>query len=190
VGPRLDEGLGLSTHDRVQYLSLADNPPDTDRSVITRDTKRPAKRRTRNPFALFDVAGAAYEVRASLVRFVGRDHELAVLRTALHDASAGRGRLLFLVGEPGIGKTSLAAELAGEATREGAQVLIGHADDSGGASPFWPWVQIVRGYLDKVDTDTVRTELGAGAADVAAVIPDVREWLPGMRAPALSTSSD
>src|SRR5262245_6804212 len=111
------------------------------------------------------------------MRFVGRDHELAVLRAALHDASAGRGRLLFLVGEPGIGKTSLAAELADEAMREGAQVLIGRADDGEGASPFWPWVQIVRGYLDQVDTDTVRTDLGAGAADVADVIPDVRERL-------------
>jgi tetratricopeptide (TPR) repeat protein len=114
------------------------------------------------------------------MRFVGRDHELAVLRAALHDASAARGRLLFLVGDPGIGKTSLAAELADEATREGAQVLIGRADDGEGASPFWPWVQIVRGYLDQVDTDTVRRELGAGAADVADVIPDVRERVPGL----------
>jgi hypothetical protein len=114
------------------------------------------------------------------MRFVGRDHELAVLRAALHDASAAHGRLLFLVGDPGIGKTSLAAELADEATREGAQVLIGRADDGEGASPFWPWVQIVRGYLDDVDTETVRTELGSGAADVADVIPDVRERVSGL----------
>jgi len=114
------------------------------------------------------------------MRFVGRDHELVVMRAALHDASAARGRLLFLVGDPGIGKTSLAAELADEATREGARVLIGRADDGEGASPFWPWVQIVRAYLDQVDTDTVRTELGAGAADVADVIPDVRERVSGL----------
>src|SRR5262245_44603786 len=114
------------------------------------------------------------------MRFVGRDYELAVLRAALHDASASRGKLLFLVGDPGIGKTSLAAELADEATREGAQVVIGRADDGEGASPFWPWVQIVRGYLDQVDTDTVRRELGVGASDVADVIPDVRERVSGL----------
>lgn len=44
--------------------------------------------------------------------FVGRQQEMAVLETALRDAMSGRGRLVMLVGEPGIGKTRTARELA------------------------------------------------------------------------------
>ena len=44
--------------------------------------------------------------------FVGRDRETGELRAAIEQAFAGRGRLLMLVGEPGIGKTRTARELA------------------------------------------------------------------------------
>jgi Holliday junction resolvasome RuvABC ATP-dependent DNA helicase subunit len=44
--------------------------------------------------------------------FVGRAQELADLRVALDDACTGRGRLLLLSGDPGIGKTRLAVEIA------------------------------------------------------------------------------
>ena len=44
-------------------------------------------------------------------RFVGRSHELAVLRAAYREAAAGDARLVLLAGEPGIGKTELAAAL-------------------------------------------------------------------------------
>ena len=42
--------------------------------------------------------------------FVGRQREMAVLRAALDDAQSGQGQLVMLVGEPGIGKTSIAKE--------------------------------------------------------------------------------
>ena len=44
--------------------------------------------------------------------FVGRQREMAELLAALDDALSGRGRLVMLVGEPGIGKTRIAQELA------------------------------------------------------------------------------
>ncbi len=55
--------------------------------------------------------------------FVGRQKELADLKRALEDAMAGQGRLVMLVGEPGIGKTRTAQELASYAETRGAQVL-------------------------------------------------------------------
>ena len=42
--------------------------------------------------------------------FVGRETELTALRAAIDDALAGRGRLVLLAGEPGIGKTRTAQE--------------------------------------------------------------------------------
>ena len=57
--------------------------------------------------------------------FVGRHRELARLSAALEDALSGQGRLVMLVGEPGIGKTRTAQELAVLAEQRGAQVLWG-----------------------------------------------------------------
>ena len=52
--------------------------------------------------------------------FVGRQRELGELRAALEESLAGRGRLAMLVGEPGIGKTRTAQELAFYAQDRGA----------------------------------------------------------------------
>ena len=69
--------------------------------------------------------------------FVGRQQELADLKAALEDAVSGHGRLLMLVGEPGIGKTRTAQELAGHAETLGAQVLWGRCYEDEGAPPYW-----------------------------------------------------
>ena len=51
--------------------------------------------------------------------FVGRSREMAELTAALDDALAGRGRMVMLAGEPGIGKTRAAQELAAPAEQRG-----------------------------------------------------------------------
>src|SRR5262245_48269466 len=106
-------------------------------------------------------------------RFIGREQELGVLRAALAETFAGRGRTVLLAGEAGIGKTRLTIELAAFAQQQHAHVLLGRCHEGNGAPPFWPWTQILRGYLMHYDTDTVRTEMGAGAADIAQVMPEV-----------------
>jgi DNA-binding CsgD family transcriptional regulator len=75
---------------------------------------------------------------------VGRAHELAVLRSALGDAGDGMGRLVLVVGEPGIGKTRLAREIAGRALAAGHAVAWGRCVEADGAPPYWPWLQILR----------------------------------------------
>ncbi len=71
--------------------------------------------------------------------FVGRDRELAELNKALEETLAGHGRLVMLVGEPGIGKTRTSQELASLAERRGALVLWGRCYEEEGAPPYWPW---------------------------------------------------
>ncbi len=56
-------------------------------------------------------------------RFVGRQREMADLWAALDDAISGHGRTGMLAGEPGIGKTRIAQELASYAEQQEAQVL-------------------------------------------------------------------
>lgn len=89
-------------------------------------------------------AASLAEPSESTSTFVGRERELEVLRDGLADVVAGKGRLFLLVGEPGIGKTRLASELAAEATQQGALVLWGRCDEDVGAPPFWPWAQVLR----------------------------------------------
>ncbi|MBI3802016.1 MAG: AAA family ATPase [Deltaproteobacteria bacterium] len=112
--------------------------------------------------------------------FVGRERELQVLRTAFADADAGRGRLVLLTGEPGIGKTRLASELATSAYLHGVQVFISRCYEGEGAPPFWPWVQIVRAAISARDPQTLRAEMEAGAAAIAQVVPEVQERLPDL----------
>ncbi|MCH8987314.1 MAG: protein kinase [Chloroflexi bacterium] len=115
--------------------------------------------------------------------FVGRQREMGELKAALEDALSGRGRLVTLVGEPGIGKTRTALELATYAGLRQAQVLWGRCYEGEGAPPYWPWVQAIRSYVRDVDPEQLRSEMGAGAADIAEVVSDVREQLPGLQAP-------
>lgn len=52
-----------------------------------------------------------------------------------------------------------------------------------GVPAFWPWIQVVRVYVDGSDPAMLRSEMGAGAADVAQLVPTLRERLPGLPAP-------
>jgi DNA-binding CsgD family transcriptional regulator len=115
--------------------------------------------------------------------FVGREAELAALTADLDAALAGSGGVVLVAGEPGIGKTRLAEELAAQATARGGLVLWGRCWEGVGAPAFWPWIQIVRAYVQTSDPTTLRHDMGAGAADLAELIPAVRDCLPGLPAP-------
>jgi class 3 adenylate cyclase/tetratricopeptide (TPR) repeat protein len=105
------------------------------------------------------------------------------LKAALEDALSGRGRLVMVVGEPGIGKTRTAQELATYAGLRRCQVLWGRCYEGQGAPPYWPWVQAIRAYVREQDEPQLRSEMGAGAADIAEIVSDVRERLPDLKPP-------
>ncbi|MGW0432202.1 BTAD domain-containing putative transcriptional regulator [Micromonospora sp. NPDC003197] len=77
-------------------------------------------------------------------QLVGRQTELALLEDALAEASHRGGRVVAVVGEPGIGKTSLAAAISEQATADGVPVVWGHCPNVGQSPPFWLWRQVVR----------------------------------------------
>ncbi len=99
--------------------------------------------------------------------FVGRDEELARLTTALDDACAGRGRIFVVSGEPGIGKTRLADELAARAGERGMRVAWGRCWEAGGAPAFWPWIQALREIVGDELLASALPELGADATKAA-----------------------
>ena len=75
---------------------------------------------------------------------VGRVRELHELHDAFEDARGGRGGVHLVLGDPGVGKTRLAAALAQHAGAAGARVIWTRG--WGRAAPaYWPWVEVVRG---------------------------------------------
>ncbi|GAB1818952.1 BTAD domain-containing putative transcriptional regulator [Herbidospora sp. RD11066] len=72
---------------------------------------------------------------------VGRDDWLARLTGHLVDTSAGRGTLVLVTGEPGVGKTGLARALTATAAAMGLRTGWGRCEESAGAPPLWPWSQ-------------------------------------------------
>ena len=90
---------------------------------------------------------------------------------------------MLLTGEPGIGKSRLADELAAHAQAGGATVLWGRCWEAGGAPAYWPWVQALRTYVRDRDHETLRRQLGAGTSDLAHLLPDVRDLFPDVPEP-------
>jgi len=78
---------------------------------------------------------------------VGRDREIVVLREHLTAALAGRGSLVLIGGEAGIGKTALAEAICGDARAQGALVLVGRCYDRSETPPYGPFLELLRGYL-------------------------------------------
>jgi eukaryotic-like serine/threonine-protein kinase len=109
--------------------------------------------------------------------FVGRRQETEELRSAFDKVLAGTGRMFFLTGEPGIGKTRLAEELAHYAAARDARVAWGRWIEEGGAPPFWAWVQIIRSLLPEVARERLLAALGSSANDLARLVPELWERL-------------
>ncbi len=84
---------------------------------------------------------------ASEIPLIGRDAEIAGLRAMLADAARGMGRAAMCVGEAGIGKSRLMAELATAEEAKG-RVLVGRCYESEQILPFAPWIEILRGAVE------------------------------------------
>ncbi len=106
--------------------------------------------------------------------YVGRADELSQLRQLMAAAVRGQGALVVIGGEPGVGKTRLAEEIAVEAQRLGAAVRLGHCYEMEGAAPYTPLVEMLEAFLRSAPKETFRAALGENAAEVARIMPELR----------------
>ena len=108
---------------------------------------------------------------------VGRDTELARLQAAIGDLRSGRGQVLLLVGDAGLGKTRMLAELR-SLGGEDLTWLEGRCVSYGAGSPYGPFVELLRTWLGVEETDAelaLRTKLRARAG---ALLGTQEEALP------------
>jgi tetratricopeptide (TPR) repeat protein len=116
---------------------------------------------------------------------VGREAESTRLRAVLREAFAGRGQTVALLGEAGIGKTCLTADVGVQAEGWGGRVLVGRAWEAERAFPYGPWVDAFRqggviaeeqvGNIDPVwraELSRLFPELGRGDSAPAAATED------------------
>ncbi len=95
--------------------------------------------------------------------FVGRELEMAVLNATLDGAFKGRGSLLMLTGEPGIGKTRLAQQVVSRAVIRGAAALRGSCHEGLQTPAYWPWAQAIGSYLSRHGGRYLLDKLGPSA---------------------------
>ena len=115
------------------------------------------------PIAVYEVAGAGTartRLQASMARgltcFVGRDAEVDQLRQALEQAGSGRGQIVAVLGEPGVGKSRLFYEFIHSHRTQGWLVLESSSVSYGKATPYLPMVDLLKGYFKIAEQDDMR----------------------------------
>jgi class 3 adenylate cyclase len=111
-------------------------------------------------FELMGVGGARTRFQAAarrgLTRFVGRNAELEQLRDALDRASQGRGQVVAVVGEPGVGKSRLFWEFTHSHRLQGWLVLESASVSYGKATSYLPVIDLLKRYFKIEDRDELR----------------------------------
>ncbi|HEV3364863.1 MAG TPA: AAA family ATPase, partial [Acidimicrobiia bacterium] len=113
--------------------------------------------------------------------FVAREEEMERLEQLWKEAVAGELRLALLAGEPGVGKTRLAAELAGHVHDQGVTVLAGRCDEDLGV-PYQPFVEALRHFVDHVPTEELAGRLGRYGGELVRLVPEAA-GVPGLAPP-------
>jgi class 3 adenylate cyclase/tetratricopeptide (TPR) repeat protein len=142
--------------------------------------------------ALVDAAEVAWEpladqamplprplATAGHTRFVGRRAEREQLTAAWKEAAAGGRRVALIAGEPGVGKTRLAAEIAATAHDEGAVVLYGRCDEDLGV-PYQPFVEALRPYVAACPPEELAEQIAPHGGDLVRLVPQIADRVPAL----------
>ena len=103
--------------------------------------------------------------------FVGREHELRVLQTLWREALQGRGQIVAVVGEPGIGKSRLLFEFHAALGDGPLTYLEGRGESYGGGIPYLPVIGLLKEYFH-ID---VRDVIARATAAIPRRTTEVRE---------------
>lgn len=132
---------------------------------------------------------AAAETRVSIAslldmmtrgRLIDREEELASLKTALESMLSGRGQIVLVDGEPGIGKTRLVDELLVYARLRGCLALVGRCYEQEVNVPYLPVAEALRAVIQAIHEDQLRRAVGPYASELVKLVPDLAQRVPGL----------
>jgi len=172
IGPDLQMGYTAVGHivnvaARMEHLAApgtvyltADTAELTGGSFELEDLGPFEVKGVREPVRVYELRGlGASRARFDLIRarglsrFVGRRAERGELERALEESESGRGQVVGILGEAGVGKSRLCHEFVEYARSSGIKVFIAHGQPFAGAVPFHPVLELLRGYFGIDDAD-------------------------------------
>lgn len=112
------------------------------------------------------------------IPFVGRDEERRLLVDAFESALGGRGGVVLMEGDPGVGKTRLASEAGEDARWRGFSVMWGGARETGDG-PFASLSRALSSGLTHLRVAQLQGRIGeVWLREAARVVPELAGWLP------------
>ncbi len=127
--------------------------------------------------------GSDYRVRVPTLQnegpLVGREQEWSTLEEWWSSVGRGDGRLMLLEGDPGIGKTRLAADLARTVEDRGALVLWGRCDEEA-VAPFQPFAEALGRYFQSLSADRISQIPSWQLTELSRLVLRLREHAPGL----------
>ena len=114
--------------------------------------------------------------------FAGRDDERQRLTDVWKQAQVEGTSVALLSGEPGVGKTRLAAELARAAHRDGALVVLGRCDEHV-AGALAPWIEALRTVVADADEELLSEHVARRGGELARIVPEIAGRVPGLASP-------
>lgn len=120
--------------------------------------------------------------------FVSRRGELETAERMVADPERQRLGVLFVLGEPGIGKTRLATEIARRIHAAGGVVLFGRCDEDL-SIPYQPFLEALRWHVRHLCDLELVDRLGDAPGELSRLVPEIGERLPGAE-PSISTSAE
>lgn len=147
----------------------------------------------KNPNARYASAEQARRVSSSLIvnvgdtrqqregPLIGREEQLKVLQVCWEESLAGRGQLVFITGEPGIGKTTLAHQAALQF--EPPALLVGRCVEPEGSPVYHPFIEALRTYFSLVPPELFDDEAQHLIGNFFRLLPEIRQALPNLPEP-------
>jgi class 3 adenylate cyclase/tetratricopeptide (TPR) repeat protein len=137
------------------------------------------------PVEAFEIVAATTartRVQASAARgltpLVGRRTEIEVFSKLVEQAASGKGQILAMVGEPGMGKSRLVHEFTRHQLRPGWLVLEGASVSYGKATPYFPLIEMLRHYFQIVDGETIENIREQVVMHILELDPMLKDAIP------------
>ncbi len=160
---------------------------DTDSGINTaiRKARRALNDDVDSPSYLLAVPGKGYRFIGAVrglatsssrprLEMIGRVAEIGQLATGLNSAASEHSSFAMICGEPGIGKSRLAKELAALASQNHFEVLTGYCVDPEESAPLLPFVEILESAVDRTgNSEEVRQALGDEGRELARIVPRI-----------------
>ncbi|MDX6679266.1 MAG: hypothetical protein QOE31_3318, partial [Solirubrobacteraceae bacterium] len=169
----LEPGPALKAlqHDILEHASSLDLKSQAGVRVASR------RGESKRPFPMPSVLAAS-----TAGTFVGRAADIGALTSVYADVADGTRRVAMVCGEPGIGKTRLAAEFARQAHDEGAIVLYGRCDEEA-LHALQPFVEALRHYVCNCPPQGLAQRLGHASGELRRILPELPDRFPALAQP-------